>query len=303
MEAILGLAPDSPSLTELGGIVWPIDTTTIPRAFNPAIARDASGQLAVVARVSNYSLDAKHGTVTIPSGDRSVTNTTYFSFLDSNLMPIKWQKLSFSEEPKLSRGVEDARLLLRGEEWFISAVMLETHTPRARVSIYSLDSNLQASHVKTYEGKMPLRPEKNWMTKLESNLNDFDFVSELPGDLRGGSSLILWDGGYLALCHKTYIKKNKYYNPRTFGTHEGSERTYIHAFVEFSLDLAVKAVSKEFFLVSRGIEFGTGLLQLEDDLLLSFGRNDKESWFGRISKLKVKKLLKEGKQYVNNTSN
>jgi hypothetical protein len=303
MEAILGLAPDSPSLTELGGVVWPIDTATIPKAFNPAIARDASGQLAVVVRVSNYSLDAKHGTVAIPSGDRSVTNTTYFSFLDLKLNPIKWQKLSFSDEPKLSRGVEDARLLLRGTKWFLSAVMLETHTPRARISIYSLDNNLHASHVKTYEGKMPLRPEKNWMTKLESNLNDFKFISELPGDLRGGSSLISWDDGYLALCHKTYIKKNRYYNPRTFGTHEGSERTYTHTFVEFDSDLTVKTASKEFFLVSRGIEFGAGLLQLEEDLILSFGRNDKESWFGRISKLKVKKLLKEGKQYVNNTSN
>ena len=303
MEAILGLAPDSPSLTELGGVVWPIDTSTIPRAFNPAIARDASGQLAIVARVSNYSLDPKYGTVVIPSGDRSVTNTTYFSFLDSNLIPIKWQKLSFSEEPKLSRGVEDARLLLRGTEWFLSAVMLETHTPRARISIYSLDNSLHATHVKTYKGKLPLRPEKNWMAKLESNFSDFEFVSELPENLRGGSSLISWDSGYLALCHKTYIKKNRYYNPRTFGSHEGSERTYTHTFVEFDLDLMVKAVSKEFFLVSRGIEFGTGLLQLEENLLLSFGRNDKESWFGKISKLKVKKLLKEGKQYVNNTSN
>jgi hypothetical protein len=294
MEAILGLAPDSPSLTELGGVVWPIDTAPVPRAFNPAIARDALGRLAVVARVSNYSLDTKYGIVTIPSGNRSVTNATYFSFLDSNLIPIKWQKLSFSDEPKLSRGVEDARLLLRGTEWFLSTVMLETHTPRARVAVYSLDNNLHASHVRTYEGKLPLRPEKNWMTKLESNFNDFKFVSELPGDLRGGSSLISWGDGYLALCHKTYIKKNKYYNPRTFGAHEGSERTYTHVFVEFGPDLAIKSVSKEFFLVSRGIEFGTGLLQLEDDLLLSFGKNDKESWFGKISELKVKKMLKEG---------
>jgi hypothetical protein len=303
MEAISGLAPDSPSLTELGGVVWPMNTKTVPRAFNPAIAKNVEGQLAVVVRVSNYSLDVKYGTVTIPSGAKSVTNTTYFSFLDSSLSPVGWEKISFSEEPKLSRGVEDARLLLRGSEWFLSAVMLETHTPRARVSVYSLDKNLHAFHVKTYEGKLPLKPEKNWMTKLESKSEDFTFVSEMPENLRGGSSLISWGSGYLALCHRTYIKKNSYYNPRTFGTHEGSERTYTHSFVELDSDLVVKAASKEFFLVSRGIEFGTGLLELEDELLLSFGRNDEESWFGKISKLKVKKLLKEGKQYVNNTSN
>jgi hypothetical protein len=303
MEAILGLAPDSPSLTDLGGSVWRINTDSIPMAFNPAVARGADGRLAIVARRTNYTLDTKFGSLNIPSGDRSVVNATYFSFLDDDLTPTEWKKLSFSKEPKLTRGAEDARLLVRGNKWFLNVAILEDHTPRARIAIYCLNKDLHATHVNTYPGKVVATPEKNWMTKLDLEADDFDFVSELPDNIRGGSSLILWGNGYLALCHKTYLKKNSYYNPMTFGIHEGIERTYSHLFVEFDSDLGVKATSKEFFLVERGIEFGIGLLELGEDLLLSFGREDKESWFGKISKLKVKKLLKEGKQYVNNTSN
>jgi hypothetical protein len=59
--------------------------------------------------------------------------------------------------------------------------------------------------------------------------------------------------------------------------------------------LGVKATSKEFFLVERGIEFGTGLLGVGEDLLLSFGREDKEAWFGRIPKAVVEGLLGDKK--------
>jgi len=292
MKPIIGLAPNSPSLTDLGGFVWLIDTKSVPLAFNPAIGRSFSGELAVVVRRSNYTLDTKFGALKIPSGDKSVVNATYFSFLDEQLSPMRWEKVSFSQEPELSRGVEDARLLSRGSDWFLNTVILENHTPRARVAIYSLDANLHASHVKTYSGKVSSKPEKNWMTKLESPGNDFDFVSEMPDNIRGGSSLIPWGSGYLALCHKTYLKKNSYYNPMTFGVHEGIERTYTHMFVEISSDFKIVATSDEFFLIDRGIEFGTGLIQIEKDLILSFGKNDRESWFGKIPVDVVKSLLK-----------
>jgi hypothetical protein len=295
LKAISGLAPDSPSLTDLGGSVWRINTDSLPMAFNPAVARGANGRLAIVARRTNYTLDTKFGSLNIPSGDRSVVNATYFSFLDDDLNPTEWKKLSFSKEPKLTRGAEDARLLVRDSEWFLSVVILEDHTPRARIAIYSLNKDLHATHVKTYPGEVVATPEKNWMTKLESEANDFVFVSELPDNIRGGSSLIPWGDGYLALCHKTYLKKNSYYNPMTFGIHEGIERTYSHLFVEFDSDLEIKAVSREFFLVERGIEFGTGLLGVGDDLLLSFGREDKEAWFGRVPKAVVEGLLGDKK--------
>ena len=295
MKAISGLAPDGPSLTDLGGLVWRINTDSLPMAFNPAIARGADGKLAIVARRTNYTLDTKFGSLNIPSGDRSVVNATYFSFLDNDLNPTEWKKLSFSKEPKLTRGAEDARLLVRGSEWFLNVVILEDHTPRARIAIYSLSHDLHATHVKTYPGEVAAIPEKNWMTKLESEADDFSFVSELPDNIRGGSSLISWGEGYLALCHKTYLKKNSYYNPMTFGVHEGVERTYSHLFVEFDSEMNIAATSKEFFLVDRGIEFGTGLLEVGEDLLLSFGREDKEAWFGRIPKAIVDTLLKDGK--------
>jgi hypothetical protein len=81
----------------------------------------------------------------------------------------------------------------------------------------------------------------------------------------------------------------------TFGIHEGIERTYSHLFVGFDSEMNIAATSKEFFLVDRGIEFGTGLLEVGEDLLLSFGREDKEAWFGKISKATVETLLTDKK--------
>ena len=295
MKAIAGLAPDSPSLTELGGTVWPMDTKDVPLAFNPAMCKDSEGRLAVVSRRTNYQLDTKFGALSIPSGDRSVKNATYFSYLDEKLAPIKWSRITFQGGPKLDRGPEDARLIRRGSDLYLIVVLLERDIPRARIGLYKLDANLMlATHVETYPGKEDKRPEKNWMTHLELENSDFSYIKELPNNIRGGSSLINWEDGYLALCHKTYLNKNRYYNPLIFGIQEGIERTYTHIFAQFDENLNLKRTSKEFFLVSKGIEFATGLVELGTDLLVGFGRNDKEAWFGKIPSIKIKEMLNEG---------
>lgn len=295
MKPVAGLAPDSPSLIDLGGTIWPIDTKDALMAYNPAICTGSDGRLAMVVRRSNYQLDTKFGSLTIPSGARSVKNATYFSYLDENLSPIKWSKISFDGGPTLNRGPEDARILRRGSDFYLNVVLLERDIPRARVGLYKLDTDsMLATHVETYPGKDEKRPEKNWMTHLELEENKFPFIEELPNNIRGGSSLIPWGNGHLALCHRTYLKKNRYYNPLTFGVQEGIERTYTHVFVEFDSNLNMKKVSREFFLVDRGIEFATGLVDIGEDLLISFGRHDKESWFGKLPNIKIKEMLNEG---------
>lgn len=294
MKPIAGLAPDSPSLKDLGGTIWPIDTKDLPLAYNPAICRDSDGNLAIVVRRSNYQLDTKFGSLTIPSGARSVQNATYFSYLSDDLSPKGWSKVSFSGGPELRRGPEDARIIRRGSKFYLNVVLLERDIPRARVGIYELNEDVSATHIMTYPGEIDSRPEKNWMTHLELDDLGFEFIKELDNNIRGGSSLIPWGNGYLALCHKTYLKKNRYYNPLTFGIQEGIERTYTHLFAEFDSDLNLKKTSKEFFLVDRGIEFATGLVELGTDLLISFGRHDKEAWFGKLPTIKIKEMLDEG---------
>lgn len=294
MKPISGLAPDSPSLIDLGGTVWPMDTKDVPMAFNPSVCVAENGSLAVVVRRTNYRLDTELGSLQIPSGAKSVVNVSYFSYLSEKLAPVGWQKIVFNEGPELLRGVEDARLIRRGSDWYLNVVMLENHTPRARVALYKMSDDLVASHIKTYPGRSESKPEKNWMTPLVLDTPDFDFVSEMPDGLRGGSSLIKWEDGYLAICHKTYLNKVRHYNPFTFGFQDGIKRTYTHVFVKFDSNLKIKAVSKELFLIDRGIEFATGLVDLDGDLLLSFGRKDKEAWFGMIPTSTVEKMLNEG---------
>jgi hypothetical protein len=294
MQPIAGLAPDSPSLIDLGGTIWPIDTKDVPLAYNPAVCIDSDGKLAIVVRRSNYQLDTKFGSLTIPSGARSVQNVTYFSYLSDDLSPEGWSKVSFFGGPELRRGPEDARLIRRGSKFYLNVVLLERDIPRARVGLYELSEDMSATHIETYPGEVDSKPEKNWMTHLQLDDPEFKFIQRLDNNIRGGSSLIPWGDGYLALCHKTYLKKNRYYNPLTFGIQEGIERTYTHLFAEFDSKLNLKKISKEFFLIDRGIEFATGLVELGTDLLVSFGRHDKEAWFGKLPTIKVKEMLNEG---------
>lgn len=294
MQPIAGLAPDGPSLIDLGGTIWPIDTKDVPLAYNPAVCRTSNGELILVVRRSNYQLDTKFGSLTIPSGARAVKNATYFSYLSDDLSPKSWSKVSFAGGPELRRGPEDARIVRRGSKLYLNVVLLERDIPRARVGLYELNEDMSATHIETYAGELDSRPEKNWMTHLELDTPGFEFIKKLDNSIRGGSSLIPWGSGYIALCHRTYLNKNKYYSPLTFGIHEGIERTYTHLFVEFDSKLNFKRVSKEFFLVDRGIEFATGLVELGTDLLISFGRHDKEAWFGKLPTIKVKEMLNEG---------
>ena len=120
MKPLAGLAPNSPSLKDLGGAIWPIDTKDVPLAFNPAICKDSSGRLAIVVRSSNYQLNTKFGSLTIPSGAKSVQNVTYFSYLSDDLSPEGWSKVSFSGGPELKRGPEDARIIRRGAKFYLN---------------------------------------------------------------------------------------------------------------------------------------------------------------------------------------
>lgn len=294
MKAISGLPPKCPSLTDLGGVTW--RWNEVPsRAFNPSLLRLATGKTYAVVRRSNYILDNNQGSLTIPSGDRHVKNVTEISELDDNLNPMEWRRVSFVGEPLLKRGPEDARLLSRGDNLYLSVVMLEQHTPRARMALYSLDvQSAEAKHVTTFEGVNPKTPEKNWMTFDSLEENKFEFIKSGPDGLRGGSSLTKFGDNYLAICHKTYLKKKERYNPMTFGFETTSIRNYTHVFVEYNKDFKILRVSPSFtFRPEGGIEFASSLVIQDNKILVTYGVEDSESWFAEIPTNAVQKLLKE----------
>lgn len=296
MHAIKGKPPRCPAISEIGGATWSISDKLPNKAFNPAIAYSDKYGYAMVVRRTNYWLDTEFGSLSIPSGSRGVQNVTEVSLLDTNLEPTGWSRVKFIDGPDLMRGVEDCRLLVRDGDWYLSGVMLEAHTPRARMALYKMSPDFEASFVEKFDGAVESRPEKNWTTYLDAVGSNFSFVKGGPEGIRGGSSLIPYGDGYIGLCHKTYLDSFDYYNPMTFGIQKGVKRNYTHLFVSYDKDLKIVSTSKEFtFQPKGGIEFGSGLIQKGKDFIITYGVDDKESWMAKIPVEKVATLIKEQK--------
>jgi hypothetical protein len=209
--------------------------------------------------------------------------------------PVKWKKVVFPDGPVQERGVEDARLFWRDNSWYIHCVFLERNTPRARIAIYKLNADLTANFIEMFDSDRGSDAiEKNWMTELYTDSSNIEWIKVNPNGIRGGSSLLTWGDGYLALTHRTYSQSTFSYSSKTFGEMKGATKHYRHLFAKYDSDKNLVATSKEFTFRPEGqVEFGMGLVDKGDDLYMSLGVNDEEVWMAKLSKSKVKQLLKE----------
>ena len=267
-------------------------------AFNPSIGYSPIDGYAMTARTANYKLNPRTGSYNVTNGEPKVRNKSHFSFLDNELSPEKWSEIKYPHEPKIYRGVEDLRLISRNGSWYFTGVMLEDHTPWARMCLYKLEPNLEAEYIETYKGEEATVPEKNWVTHGALDSTNFDFIKNISRGIRGGTSLVQYEDGYLGVSHKTYAKKTSFYNPRTFGYVNGTIRNYTHLFSFYNKNLELIKLSKEFtFRENAKIEFACGLVQKDSDIYISYGVNDEESWMASITLEKVKNLLGEAIDY------
>lgn len=280
-------------------------------AFNPSIAYSPEKGYAVAIRSSNY--------VILPHGELSVTiggpikNQTWFAELDDNLDLKDLRMLNYEKSGMVfKRGVEDPKLMWRDGEWVYTAVAMERNIPVARQCVCYLDKNgVDVYKVELFHGVEPKKPEKNWMTAGKKPKN-FDYVydgagiikdgtvihrmhgSEDISALRGNTMLHeLGDGTYLAIMHRLLITKKSKFIPTEFGIREVVLKDYHHFFVRIDENGWIVEVSKPFCFVSSGIEFAAGLVEKDDHIVVSFGKDDVSSHLGIIPKNKVKKLLKK----------
>ena len=145
--------------------------------------------------------------------------------------------------------------------------------------------------MKALKGPHPGRHEKNWMPVVGPSTQqlfvhstqpsitwgeDSGFVAvtsdrldyDGPG-LRGGSQVIPLSLGYLAVVHEVTWEP---------------QRHYWHRFVYFSPWLAPINISRRFYFNEPGIEFAAGLVEHEDDFVVSFGFRDQQAMLARIPK-------------------
>ena len=269
-------------------------------------------------RSSNYVVNPETGEYSVTTGNK-IQNKVYFCELNfdleiENLREIKFDSIPLADEDlKVVRGAEDAKLFWRNGAWHFTAVMKEPYgIPIPRLAKFIIKNDV--AHFLDLNGFVNednKKAEKNWMTPYEENPN-FDYVygpNQIVKDrelitirdlndeiknFRGGSNL--WDLGdstYLAIGHKTYIKKIEYFCSRRFGVVGAELRNYEHRFARYDYYGKLIQLSKPFQFISGGIEFAAGLVVLDNQVVVSFGKNDAASYLASINLDKVMEMLRD----------
>lgn len=151
--------------------------------------------------------------------------------------------------------------------------------------------------------------EKNWMPILD---RPFEFVKwtnpteivkadlekndstqqhlsgktiSIERDLRGGSQVIKWNDGWLAITHELIMKSHE--NPFNH-----KDACYLSRFVYWDSEWSIKKTSPPFSFLDGRIEFTTGMDHLnEENVIITFGMSDSSAFTVRMTKSLIEKLL------------
>jgi glycosyltransferase involved in cell wall biosynthesis len=144
--------------------------------------------------------------------------------------------------------------------------------------------------------------EKNWMPLVRGEALEFVYlcdptvllderahkiVETRPAisalNFRGGSQVIPFGGGWLALIHEVQWRAAV------------GRRFYQHRFVWFDDQGVLRGVSRQFYFRAKGIEFAAGLAWHPDGnrLLISYSVADSEAWIASVEAAEVAGLLED----------
>jgi hypothetical protein len=192
-------------------------------------------------------------------------------------------------------GLEDARIVEWEGKTYLSGVRRDTTTNgQGRMELSEIVRK-KGRAIEISRLRMAAPPpdmtycEKNWMPVLDrpfhwikwtnptelvhfsasSSTTTTVKISEYKdfgtGDLRGGSQVIPFGNGYLAVVHEVKL----------FNSEAGRKNaTYRHRFVSWDSDFELKSVSPAFSFMDGQIEFCCGMAKRGDELLITFGFQD-----------------------------
>ena len=282
-------------------------------AFNPSIAKNPLGEVAITIRSSNYYIRETDGVTEVLFGAYIKTRTW---FADVNMKDYSLQNLRplrFINPPYIpeQRGAEDARLFWRDGSWYMTAVIYEPPTILyARLALYKIDAiKNTATFVEILNAPHENRSEKNWMTS-DVKTEMFDYIysptqtyknGSLDGTyidmersiekqkyishIRGGSGLVLQtDGTYLSIVHDVSVDVRSVWDAPSFSVRHVHSRKYRHYFARYSAEGALIGLSEPFIFKHGGIEFCAGLIEDGENLVLSWGSKDVFALFAVINK-------------------
>jgi hypothetical protein len=299
----------SNNVVNLKRFAYPDDKTW--SCFNASIGYSPKKGYAMAFRSSNYTI-LPHGELHVTVGGK-IRNKIFFAEIDEQYKLTNFHQIEVPETLlPTPRGIEDPRLFWRGNNWYLAAVMMEEHTPVARFCICKLDAKAKkVLSIEIYDGVQPQRPEKNWLVPDIKKNSHFDFLygptsivkgdkviftmseNEILAGLRGNSHLVEQeDGTYLAIMHKLWISKNKGYSETHFGIVDWVYKNYGHYLVRFDQFGTMTEISTPFQFISPGIEFVGGMVEMNENLVVSFGKEDVSSHLAILSKKDAIRMLR-----------
>lgn len=233
-----------------------------------------------------------------PENDNSLRTKNFICELTSELnvkdhllvdttlldVPPKWEFI----------GLEDSRLVNWNDTFYLCGVRRDT-TPHGegRLELSEIDFENECREIKRNRIEPPIDKnsycEKNWMPildkpyhfikwanptelveiNLENNSSTQISVTgpnlNISQNMRGGSQVISYRDGYLAIIHETYLwydeagRKNAYYR---------------HRLLNWDSNWNLVRYSSEFDFMGAKIEFCCGLAKYKNEYLITFGFQD-----------------------------
>ncbi|WP_018322525.1 tetratricopeptide repeat protein [Bradyrhizobium sp. WSM2793] len=265
--------------------------------LNPSVTR-LGDQLFVAQRAMNYVTTENGLQYRRPEGQPFITrnfllrlNTDLSVRSTAEILPPK--DLPPPAFP-LVLGFDDIRLFSwRGDLWgSASAKELSPEGWREQI-LARLEPEGECTYRmvdwRKLEADGPKAHEKNWMPQVQGEDLRFIYlcdptrvvafdghtiqesVAEISAEhFRGGSQLVPFDGGWLALIHVQ--------------VHAEQRRFYFHRFVWFNCSNHLAGVSRPFYFKRKGVEFAVGMAWHPDQerLFISFGVADSQSWIATV---------------------
>lgn len=242
-----------------------------------------------------------------PENDQALRTVNYVGELDKNL-DIKW--ISAVDTSKLDTppqwtfvGLEDGRIVKWDGKYYLTGVRRDTETTGiGRMELSEID--IESTPVREVS-RVRLDPpketycEKNWMPILDqpftyvkwsapTEIVKADLTSKkaeqialvphnIPHsrDLRGGSHVIKVGKYWFAITHEVDL---------WFNEADQKDSIYYHRGVLWNEDWEVVKISDEFKFMNAQIEFCTGIAEIGNDFLITFGYQDNAAYILRGDK-------------------
>ena len=283
------------------------------KQFNPSIAWH-DGELFISIRSCNFGVE-RHGKWYLRDGSAySKTDVLIGRIYPDSLNLTLLDKLELSEDTPLVTklaGLEDVRLFSRKDG--LHAIGFESdritrslHNKSATLAEYIVKGN-ELKYLRTLEKPDFEVVEKNWQPTDEPT-KAFDFTysptqvwrggdvegDKYEGNIHGGSQLLKQkDGTYLSLVHEKLLDP-KLANAYNRASNIYDKYIYYTYLAKHDKNGIVTQLSKPFrFGTHENIEFASGMVEHEGNMIISLGIRDCKYAIVKISKEKLMGLFEE----------